>query len=93
MGIYSNDYQTTLGDMSNPLRLSGIYGNLASNSLYSADPTEPGLFNLLGALVTQGTNSMKDNLRASLKDRAITPYANDLTKLTAMKDKTGDYQY
>ena len=93
MSIYSNDYQTTLGDISNPLRLSGIYGSSANNSLYSADPTEPGLFNLLGALVTKGTDSMKDNLRTSLKDRAITPYANDLTKLTAMKDKTGDYQF
>ena len=93
MGIYSNDYQTTLGDMSNPLRLSGIYGNSAYDALYSNDPTEPGLFKILGGLVNQGANSMKDNLRASLKDRAITPYANDLTKLTAMKDKTGDFQF
>ena len=93
MSIYSNDYQTTLGDTSNPLRLSGIYGNSAYDALYSANPAEPGLFNLLGALVTKGTDSMKDNLRTSLKDRAITPYANDLTKLTAMKDKTGDYQF
>ena len=93
MSIYSNDFQTTLGDMSNPLRLSGIYGNSANSSLYSKDLTEPGLFNLLGALVTQGANSMKDNLRTSLKDRAISPYANDLTKLTAMKDKTGDFQF
>ena len=93
MSIYSNDFQTTLGDVSNPLRLSGIYGNLAGNSLYSADPTEPGLFNILGDLVNKGADSMKDNLRASLKDRALTPYANDLTKLTAMKDKTGDYQF
>lgn len=93
MGIYSNDFQTTLGDISNPLRLSGVYGNLANSSLYSKDPTEPGLFNILGKLVDQGTDSMKDNLRDSLRDRAITPYANDLTKLTAMKDKTGDYQF
>ena len=93
MGLYSNDFQTTLGDMSNPLRLSGIYGNSAYDALYSTNPTEPGLFNILGDLVTQGANSMKDNLRASLKDRAITPYANDLTKLTAMKDKTGDFQF
>src|SRR5574344_3013389 len=93
MGIYSNDFQTTLGDISNPLRLSGVYGNLANSSLYSKDPSEPGLFNLLGGLVDKGTNSMKDNLRASLMDRAISPYANDLTKLTAMKDKTGDYQF
>ena len=93
MGIYSNDYQTTLGDTSNSLRLSGIYGNSAYDALYSANPAEPGLFNLLGALVTKGTDSMKDNLRTSLKDRAITPYADDLTKLTAMKDKTGDSQF
>lgn len=93
MGIYSNDFQTTLGDISNPLRLSGVYGNLANSSLYSKDPTEPGLFKILGDLVNQGTNSMKDNLRDSLRDRAISPYANDLTKLTAMKDKTGDYQF
>lgn len=93
MSIYSNDFQTTLGDISNPLRLSGVYGNLANSSLYSKDPTEPGLFNILGNLVTKGADSMKDNLRTSLKDRAITPYANDLTKLTAMKDKTGDYQF
>lgn len=93
MSIYSNDFQTTLGDISNPLRLSGVYGNLANSSLYSKDPSEPGLFKILGDLVNQGTNSMKDNLRDSLRDRAITPYANDLTKLTAMKDKTGDYQF